>query len=86
MNSPSMSRLWFFFDEEILAAKRMIGPLPCLKLDGPRENPTGLFQAVFYFVLLLPQFGSASENTGDFAPKVRIAYKPRIERGFHETQ
>jgi hypothetical protein len=43
-------------------------------------------QGVFYFVLLLPQFGSASVNTRDFAPKVRIAYKHRIESGFRETQ
>jgi hypothetical protein len=45
-----------------------------------------IVQAVFYFVLLLPQFGSASANTRDSAPKSRIAHKHPIESGFRETQ
>ena len=68
-----------------LADMRINGPLPCPSLMDQR-NPTRLFQAVFYFVLLLPQFSSTSVNTGDFAPKVRIANKHRIESGFREAQ
>src|ERR1019366_4821300 len=84
-NSPSTSRLWFFFNEEILAVTRTIGPLACQSLMD-QGNPTKLLQAVFYFVLLLPQFGSTSVNTRDFAPKVRIAYNHRIDSCFRETQ
>jgi len=43
-------------------------------------------RVVFYFVLLLPKFGSASANSRDFVLKVRIAYKHWIESGFRETQ
>ena len=75
-----------------LADMRTNGPLPCRCL-GPRPPRTkGILQsrstvrAVFYFVLLLPQFGFTSVNTRDFAPKVRIAHKHWIESGFRETQ
>ena len=75
-----------------LADMRTNGPLPCRCL-GPRPPRTkgilqncSTVQAVFYFVLLLPQFGSASANTRDFAPKVRIAHKHWIESDFRETQ
>ncbi len=43
-------------------------------------------QVVFYFVLLLPQFDPTSVNTRDFAPKLRIAHKHRIESDVRETQ
>jgi hypothetical protein len=81
------TRLGFFFDEEILADMRTLNPHTCQALPDQR-NSTRLLrcQVVFYFVLLLPQFGSTSANTHDFAPKVRIAYKHRIQSGFRETQ
>ena len=64
-----------------------MNPHTCRALPDQR-NSTNLVrcQVVFYFVLLLPQFGSTSVNTSDFAPKLRITHKHPIESGFRETQ
>ena len=62
---------------------------PTITQSASAASVTGLHEAcsaVFYFVLLLPQFGFASADTHDFAPNAGIANNHRIESGIREAQ